>query len=106
MARSGPSGRFDANISALAGLIASFGRFVPPFEIDRGLTPGDAGARPTGGLTFCFGFQDVPFQARAERRQGRPWLTLTVDLGSPPFSIENPRPPRRPLQGPNGAQAR
>ncbi len=78
MARSGPSGRLDSNISALAGLIASFGRFVPPFEIDRGLTPGDAGARPTGVLTFCFGFQDVPFQARAERRQGRPWLTLTM----------------------------
>src|SRR5260221_13239067 len=105
MARSGPSGRFDANISALAGLIASFGRFVPPFEIGRGLPPGDAGARPAGVLPLCFGSQDVPFQARAERRQGRPWLTLTGDLGSLPFSIENPRRRRRLLKVLNGAQA-
>ncbi len=105
MAPPGPSGRLDSNLSALAGLIASFGRFMPPFEIDRGLTPGDAGARPTGVLTFCFGFQDVPFQARAERRDGRPWLTLTGDLGSLPFSIENPRRRRRLLKVLHGAVA-
>jgi hypothetical protein len=105
MARFGPSGRLDPNSSAPAGLIASFGRFELPFEIDRGLVPGDAGASPTGVLTFCFGFQDVPFQARAERRDGRPWLTLTGDLGSLPFSIENPRRRRRLLKVLHGAQA-
>jgi hypothetical protein len=105
MARSGLSGRPDSNHSAPAGLIASFGRFVPPFEIDRGLAPGDAGARPTGVLSFCFGFQDVPFQGRTERRQGRPWLTLIGDLGSLPFSIENPRRRRRLLKVLHGAQA-
>jgi hypothetical protein len=105
MARSGPSERLASDSAALAGLIASFGRLVPPFEIDVGLTPGDAGARPTGVLTFCFGFQDVPFQARAERREGRPWLTLTGDLGSLPFSIENPRRRRRLLKVLHGAQA-
>lgn len=105
MARPGPSARVDPNKSVPAGLIASFGRFVMPFEIDRGLAPGDVGARPTGVLTFCFGFQDVPFQARAERRDGRPWLTLTGDLGSLPFSIENPRRRRRLLKVLNGAQA-
>jgi hypothetical protein len=105
MPRSDPSGRLDFDRAALAGLIASFGRFVPPFEIDGGLTPGAAGARPTGVLTFCFGFQDVPFQARAERRDGRPWLTLIGDLGSLPFSIEHPRRRRRLLKVLHGAQA-
>lgn len=104
MARSGPSGRPNAN-AAPPGLIASFGRFELPFEIDRGFGPGDAVARPNGVLTFCFGFQDVPFQARAERRDGRPWLTLTGDLGSLPFSIENPRRRRRLLKVLSGAQA-
>src|SRR6266853_1119909 len=75
MAPPGPSGRLDSNLSALAGLIASFGRFMPPFEIDRGLTPGDAGARPTG------------------------------ELGSLPFSIENPRRRRRLLKVLHGAVA-
>jgi hypothetical protein len=105
MARSGPPGRPNANNAAPPGLIASFGRFVLPFEIDQGFAPGDASARPNGVLTFCFGFQDVPFQARAERRKGRPWLTLTGDLGSLPFSIENPRRRRRLLKVLSGAQA-
>jgi hypothetical protein len=105
MARSGTPGRLAPNGSAPAGLIASLGSIALPLEIDRGFGPGDAGARPTGVLTFCFGFQDVPFQARAERREGRPCLTLTGDLGSLPFSIENPRQRRRLLKVLHGAQA-
>ena len=105
MARSGTPGRPAPNGSAPAGLIASLGSVALPLEIDRGFGPGDSGARPTGVLTFCFGFQDVPFQARAERRDGRPWLTLTGDLGSLPFSIENPRRRRRLLKVLHGAQA-
>ena len=98
MARSGTPGRLAPNGSVPAGLIASLGSVALPLEIDRGLRPGDAGARPTGVLNFCFGFQDVPFQAHAERRDGRPWLTLTGDLGSLPFSIEHPRRRRRLLK--------
>jgi hypothetical protein len=103
MARSGT--RPAPNGSAPTGLIASLGSVALPLEIDRGFGPGDGGARPSGVLTFCFGFQDVPFQARAERRDGRPWLTLTGDLGSLPFSIENPRRRRRLLKVLHGAQA-
>ncbi len=85
-------------------VLASLGRFNPPFEIDRlGLLGGKA-PRPTGVMTFCFGFQDVPFQARTERRDGRPFLTLTGDLGSLPFSIENPRRRRRLLKVLQAAQ--
>lgn len=105
MARSGTPGHLAPNGSAPAGLIASLGSVALPLEIDRGFGPGDAGPRPTGVLNFCFGFQDVPFQARAERRDGRPWLTLTGDLGSLPFSIEHPRRRRRLLKVLHGAQA-
>lgn len=104
MARSGLSGP-PPNGSAPTGLIASLGRVALPFEIDQGIGPDGLGARPNGVLTFCFGFQDVPFQARAERRDGRPWLTLVGDLGSLPFSIENPRRRRRLLKVLHGAQA-
>ncbi|HKW54083.1 MAG TPA: hypothetical protein VJO12_10340 [Stellaceae bacterium] len=105
MARPGSSGRLASNGSAPAGLIASLSGVALPFEIDRGFAPGDVGARPNGVLTFCFGFQDVPFQARSERRDGRPWLKLVGDLGSLPFSIENPRRRRRLLKVLHGAQA-
>jgi hypothetical protein len=105
MARSGLSGRSAPNSSAPAGLIASLGSVTLPFEIDRGIGPDGTGARPGGVLTFCFGFQDVPFQAKTERRDGRPWLTLIGDLGSLPFSIENPRRRRRLLKVLHGAQA-
>lgn len=104
MARSGLSGP-PPNGSAPAVLIASLGRVALPFEIDQGIGPERLGARPNGVLAFCFGFQDVPFQARAERRDGRPWLTLVGDLGSLPFSIENPRRRRRLLKVLHGAQA-
>lgn len=84
--------------------LASLGRFAPPFEIDRLGLLGGKPPKPTGVLTFCFGFQDVPFQARAARREGRPFLTLTGDLGSLPFSIENPRRRRRLLKVLQAAQ--
>lgn len=90
--------------SGIEGALASLVRFAPPFEIDRiGLLGGKA-PRPAGVLTFCFGFQDVPFLARAERREGRPFLTLAGDLGSLPFSIENPRRRRRLLKVLQAAQ--
>jgi hypothetical protein len=96
----------ESGAPTLLGLIASLARFTPPFEIDRGIVqPGGAAlVRPVGVLNFCFGYQDVPFRARAERRAGRPTLTLTGDLGSLPFSIENPRRRRRMLKVLAGAQ--
>jgi hypothetical protein len=66
----------------------------PPWEIDRGTAP-PAGVRPPGPLRFSFGFFDVPFQGRAERKAGKPVLTLMGDLGVVPFSIQNPRRRRR-----------
>lgn len=74
-------------------MLAALGRFVPPFEIDRfGAAPeGIEPARPSGVLDFRFCFAEVPFSARTERRNGRPVLTLTGDLGTLPFTIENAR---------------
>jgi hypothetical protein len=74
--------------------LASLGRSGPPWEIDRGSSP-PAGVRAPGPLRFSFGFCDVPFQARAERKAGKPVLTLIGDLGVVPFSIQNPRQRRR-----------
>jgi len=78
-------------------VIASLGRAGPPWEIDRGTAP-PAGVRAPGPLRFSFGLYDVPFQARAERKAGKPVLTLIGDLGVVPFSIQNPRRRRRLLQ--------
>lgn len=78
------------------GVVASLGRVAPPFEIDRfGTSFGLDPARPSGVLKFRFCFKEVPFTAQTERRQGRPVLTLTGDLGVLPFSIENARRRRR-----------
>jgi hypothetical protein len=78
---------------AAPSVLAALGRFVPPFEIDRfGAAPeGTPPVRPSGVLDFRFCFAEVPFHARAERRQGRPMLTLSGDLGTLPFTIENAR---------------
>jgi hypothetical protein len=78
-------------------VLASLGQSGPPWEIDRGNAP-PAGVRPPGPLRFTFGLHDVPFQARAERKAGKPVLTLVGDLGVVPFSIQNPRRRRRLLQ--------
>jgi hypothetical protein len=74
--------------------LASLGRSGPPWEIDRGSSL-PAGVRAAGPLRFSFGFCDVPFRARAERKAGKPVLTLIGDLGVVPFSIQNPRQRRR-----------
>lgn len=84
-------------------VLASLGTSGPPWEIDRGTAP-PAGVRPPGPLRFSFGFCDVPFQARAERKAGKPVLTLTGDLGVVPFSIQNPRRRRRLLMVVQAAQ--
>jgi hypothetical protein len=78
------------------GVVASLGRVAPPFEIDRfGASFGLHPARPSGVLKFRFCFMEVPFAAETERRQGRPVLTLTGNLGVLPFSIESARRRRR-----------
>jgi hypothetical protein len=80
------------------GAIASLGRIAPPFEIDRfGASFGLGPARASGVLTFHFCFQEIPFSARTERRNDRPVLHLTGDLGVLPFTIEN-APRRRRLR--------
>lgn len=71
------------------GVLASFGRLTPPFDIDGfGASFGLGPARPPGPLKFRFCFNEVPFTAEADRRQGRPVLSLTGDLGILPYSIE------------------
>jgi len=80
------------------GAIASLGRIAPPFEIDRfGASFGLGPARASGVLTFHFCFKEVPFTAHTERRQDRPVLHLTGDLGVLPYTIEN-APRRRRLR--------
>jgi hypothetical protein len=78
------------------GAIASLGRVELPLEIDRfGASFGLRPARASGVLNFRFCFKEVPFTARTERRQGRPVLHLTGDLGLLPYSIENAARRRR-----------
>lgn len=78
------------------GALASLGRVAPPFEIDRfGASFGLDPARASGVLTFRFCFQEVPFSARTERRDDRPVLRITGDLGTLPFTIENATRRRR-----------
>ena len=78
-------------------VLASLSRLAGPLEIDRA----DGGiadlppARPSGVLRFRFCFREVPFEACAERRQNRPVLILTGELGTLPFSIESPARRRR-----------
>jgi hypothetical protein len=78
-------------------VVAAFGRLAGPIEIDRveGASADLPPARPSGVLRFRFCFREVPFEARAERGQNRPTLSLTGDLGTLPFSIENPARRRR-----------
>lgn len=90
-----PAPSLDAPVPS-RGVLASLGRFEPPFEIDRfGASFGVGPVRPSGVLNFRFCFKEVPFRARTERRQGRPVLTLTGDLGILPFSIESAKRRRR-----------
>jgi hypothetical protein len=78
------------------GAAASLGRLAPTFEIDRfGTSFGLGPTRGSGVLTFHFCFQEVPFTARTERRDGRPVLCITGDLGHLPYSIENATRRRR-----------
>lgn len=77
-------------------VVASIGRFAPPFDIDRfGASFGLGLARPSGRFNFRFCFNEVPFTGRTERRQDQPMLTLTGDLGILPFTIENAARRRR-----------
>ncbi len=78
------------------GAIASLGRVAPPFEIDRfGASFGLGPARASGMLTFHFSFNEVPFTARTERREDKPMLRLTGNLGVLPYTIENATRRRR-----------
>src|SRR5258708_6583918 len=79
----------------LEGVLASLSRFEPPFEIDRFGASFGMGVRPSGVLEFNFCFHEIPFRVRTERRNERPLLTLTGDLGILPFTIENARRRRR-----------
>ena len=80
----------------LSGVLVSLSKFEPPFEIDRfGASFGLHPARPSGVLKFRFCFKEIPFEARTERRDGRPVLWLSGDLGILPFTIENAARRRR-----------
>ena len=79
----------------LQGVLAAMSRFEPPFEIDRFGASFGMGVRPSGVLEFNFCFKEIPFRGRTERRNDRPVLSLTGDLGILPFSIENARRRRR-----------
>jgi len=87
----------DASAPSPGSVLASLSRLVGPIEIDRveGAVADLPPPRPSGVLRFRFCFREVPFEARAERRQDRPILSLTGDLGTLPFSIENPTRRRR-----------
>lgn len=89
------AGHTDA--TAPGGVLAALGRLSGPIEIDRveGASADLPPARPSGVLRFRFCFREVPFEARAERRKNRPILSLRGDLGTLPFTIENPARRRR-----------
>src|SRR5438067_720695 len=89
------AGRADATVPT--SVLASLGRLAGPIEIDRitGAMADLPPPRPSGVLRFRFCFREVPFEARAERRQNRPVLSLTGDLGTLPFSIEHAARRRR-----------
>jgi hypothetical protein len=86
-----------AEAIALRSALASLSRLAAPIEIDRAAAAtGDIPpARASGVLRFHFCFREVPFEARTERCQGRPVLSLTGDLGILPFTVENPVRRRR-----------
>src|SRR5690348_6080636 len=86
-----------ADATSPGSILAALSRLAGPIEIDRveGASADLPPARPSGVLRFRFCFREVPFEARAERRQLRPILSLTGDLGTLPFSIENPARRRR-----------
>ena len=86
-----------ADATSRGSILAALSRLAGPIEIDRveGASADLPPARPSGVLRFRFCFREVPFEARAERRQTRPILSLTGDLGTLPFSIENPARRRR-----------
>lgn len=93
------SGPETAALGALSsqGVLASLGRHEPPLEIDRfgGSPGGTTPASASGEVRFRFCFHEVPFEARTIRRDGRPLLLLTGDLGPLPFTIESPARRRR-----------
>jgi hypothetical protein len=80
-----------AGATSPGSVLAALSRLAGPIEIDRveGAIADLPPARPSGVLRFRFCFREVPFEARAERRQERPVLCLTGDLGTLPFTIEN-----------------
>jgi hypothetical protein len=86
-----------ADATLPGSVLAALSRLAGPIEIDRveGASTDLPPARPSGVLRFRFCFREVPFEARAERRLHRPILRLTGDLGTLPFSIENPARRRR-----------
>ncbi len=80
------------------GLVAALGRNETPLEVDRlAAAFPDLAQVPRSITSFRFGFHEVPFQGRLERRGNRPVLTLIGDLGLLPFTIENARRRRRML---------
>ena len=68
-------------------IIATLGGFELPLELDRNDLFGRGGPRP---VAFRFSFREVPFSCAAERRDGRPILTLSGDFGSLPYTAEGP----------------
>ncbi len=80
-----------------AGLIASLGRLELPLEFDRARAALTGVKMPDTGsaVGFRFLFREVPFEARAERRDGRTAVSLVGDLGFLPFTIENAKRRRR-----------
>lgn len=91
-----PSAPLPWTALPLGGVLASLSKFEPPFEIDRfGASFGLHPVRPSGVIEFRFCFKEIPFEARTERRNGRPVLWLSGDFGILPFTIENAARRRR-----------
>jgi hypothetical protein len=68
-----------------------------PLELDRiALLSAPEGApSPAAPVAFRFCLDEVPFRARAERRDGRAAVTLEGELGVMPFTIESAARRRR-----------
>ena len=81
---------------SLLGIVATLGRAHIPLELDRlPALRAAAAAAATEPVAFRFCLDEVPFRARAERRDGRLVVVLEGELGVMPFTIEGARRRRR-----------
>jgi hypothetical protein len=69
-------------------IIATLGGSGRPLELDRSEFFGSCSTRP---VAFRFTYREVPFSCIAERKDGRPVLTLIGDFGALPYTAEGPQ---------------